>query len=486
VGIDDNSTVENLQLSDGLMYIGDGTLGSEFHVGSSSVGGDTRISYGVGVNPTGNSAITFYGAAHSTQAGDIGINSAGALALYFDNSASTWSILAKQLVSTLTTGTAPFIVASTTLVSNLNADTVDGIHAAGFPNRTDTTVNPAATDDLANYQIGSIWINTTDNGIFICTDNTDDAAIWDEVTIGGGSFSNVLLKDGTQALTANWDAGSFDITAEQFHSDIAIGTAPFTVVSTTVVSNLNADQVDGIEGSAFAQKAVANEFTKTQNFNATTLTALGANLVTNGTFDTDVSWTKGTGWTIDTADSNVASSDGTQAGDSDLTQTIAITAGKRYQVTFTVLNYSAGNVTAVVGDTEGTDRAADGTYVEYIIAGAGTDVDIRADLEFVGDIDNVIVKLANVSWDLENNQVTSIILDGNLVFDNPTNLVDGAIYHLTVKQDGVGSRTATWGSVFKWPGGTPPTLSAGVNAIDHITLVAYGTDLLGKAELNYS
>jgi len=60
------------------------------------------------------------------------------------------------------------------------------------------------------------------------------------------AFNGVYVrKDGTEALTADWDAGSFKITAEQLESDIAIGTAPFIVTSTTVVTNLNADTVDG-------------------------------------------------------------------------------------------------------------------------------------------------------------------------------------------------------------------------------------------------
>ncbi len=114
----------------------------------------------------------------------------------------------------------------------------------------------------------------------------------------------------------------------------------------------------------------------------------GPDLVTNGGFGTDSDWTKGTGWSIS---GGTASSDGSQTGDADLTQDISAENGKSYEVTFTVSNYSAGNVTPVVGDTEGTDRAADGTFTETITAGSGSDIDIRADADFVGDIDDVSV-----------------------------------------------------------------------------------------------
>jgi hypothetical protein len=65
-----------------------------------------------------------------------------------------------------------------------------------------------------------------------------------------------LLEDGTRVLSADWDAGSFKITAEQFESDIAAGTAPLIVASNTVVPNLNADLLDGLEAAAFMQDLV--------------------------------------------------------------------------------------------------------------------------------------------------------------------------------------------------------------------------------------
>ncbi len=116
---------------------------------------------------------------------------------------------------------------------------------------------------------------------------------------------------------------------------------------------------------------------------------LGSEEITNGSFAADSDWAKGAGWTIA---SDVAHSDGTQLGDADLTQTVALTNGVAYTVTFTVSNRSAGNVVAVCGDTEGADHGEDGTFTEEILAGSGGDFDIRADVDFIGDIDNVSVK----------------------------------------------------------------------------------------------
>lgn len=77
---------------------------------------------------------------------------------------------------------------------------------------------------------------------------TDGSGVLSFATVAGGGD---LLADGSVPLTANWDAGAYTIRGTQFISDIAIGTAPFVVTSTTVVANLNADTLDGIEGAAF-------------------------------------------------------------------------------------------------------------------------------------------------------------------------------------------------------------------------------------------
>ncbi len=68
----------------------------------------------------------------------------------------------------------------------------------------------------------------------------------------GAAGTGDLKADGTVPLTANWDVGAYKITANQLASDVATGTAPFVVSSTTVSTNLNADLLDGAEGSAYS------------------------------------------------------------------------------------------------------------------------------------------------------------------------------------------------------------------------------------------
>ena len=64
-----------------------------------------------------------------------------------------------------------------------------------------------------------------------------------------------LLAAGTRALSADWDAGSFEIRAQTFESDVITGTAPLVIASTTKVTNLNADFLDDQSGAYYLDSA---------------------------------------------------------------------------------------------------------------------------------------------------------------------------------------------------------------------------------------
>jgi len=83
---------------------------------------------------------------------------------------------------------------------------------------------------------------------------------------------DAVLADGSVPLTANWDAGAYTITGTQFISDIAIGTAPFVVTSTTQVANLNA-------------ATAGNADTVTTNANLTGHVTSTGNAAVLGSFD---------------------------------------------------------------------------------------------------------------------------------------------------------------------------------------------------------
>jgi hypothetical protein len=115
------------------------------------------------------------------------------------------------------------------------------------------------------------------------------------------------------------------------------------------------------------------------------------NKVTNGTFDSDTAWAKGTGWTIS---GGTANCDGSQTSQSLLYQTNLPPVGEKVKVTYTVSNYSAGSLKVFTGggDAGSTPVSANGTY-EYVqtVTGGNSTLYFGADADFIGSIDNVTV-----------------------------------------------------------------------------------------------
>lgn len=120
--------------------------------------------------------------------------------------------------------------------------------------------------------------------------------------------------------------------------------------------------------------------------------SLGRNQVTNGTFDADTDWTKGTGWSIA---AGVASCDGTQTADSHLEQDVNLVAERTYEVRFTVSAFSAGSVLVTAGDDSSVAVGANGDYDVRLTPTSGTDLYITADSDFIGSIDNIEVREVN-------------------------------------------------------------------------------------------
>ena len=149
------------------------------------------------------------------------------------------SVVASTLTSNVATGTAPLTVTSTTRVANLNvayANVADHINTAVVSSGTYYPI-------LANATSGNVADGANANLVF-------NAAT--------GNLSATILNATGNIRGANLDTAG-NVTAGVLISNVATGTAPLTVTSTTRVANLNV---------AYANVA---DF-------------INANLVTTGTF----------------------------------------------------------------------------------------------------------------------------------------------------------------------------------------------------------
>jgi len=143
----------------------------------------------------------------------------------------------------------------------------------------------------SSANVGLIWDESADEWAAINTDSTGTetgnvtVSSYAALQVGGFSASSmslggvgVVTLTGTQTLTNKTltaptinagtlnlmtaltvandiDVGAYEVRALKFESDQATGTAPLTVASTTVVTNLNADLLDGVQGSLYSQIA---------------------------------------------------------------------------------------------------------------------------------------------------------------------------------------------------------------------------------------
>ena len=165
-------------------------------------------------------------------------------------------------------------------------------------------------------------------------------------------------------------------------------------------------------------------FTRASGGHALRPVSYGTELVTNGGFDTDSDWTKGTGWTI----SGGAAVSNNASGYGDVRQNLSLTANKIYRLEFSVTSYTSGVVKPYLGNsgnslaepygrgnlTAGLTADSAGDFYAFFVYDASqiSQILFRSNNGFIGSIDNVSIK-----------EVTFDQPDGTLtLFEHPDNI----------------------------------------------------------------
>jgi hypothetical protein len=145
-------------------------------------------------------------------------------------------------------------------------------------------------------------------------------------------------------------------------------------------------------------------------------------------------------------------------------------------------NNGAGYEGASVGLNESTTpgtatRIPGGSDGEYLVADSSATPGISYQV-----LTQTLTDGATINWNVKSGLRAQVTLGGNRTLGAPTNLISGQQYTLHVVQDGTGSRTLTWPSIAKWPGGAAPTLSTGAGKRDVFVFVTDGTNLYATAQ----
>ena len=115
-----------------------------------------------------------------------------------------------------------------------------GITTIGYHTKTTLIEQASAPSNVANTGI----LYTMDAGGITELYYKDSAGTAKQITNNGKL--KVTAAD-IAAIADNVDFGAYSVTAQTLVLDVADGTAPMTITSTTKVSNLNADKVDGYD-----------------------------------------------------------------------------------------------------------------------------------------------------------------------------------------------------------------------------------------------
>jgi hypothetical protein len=310
-----------------------------------------------------------------------------------------------------------------------------------------TSVNAAAITSVSNFAVALSATMATSIG----NSNTNIAAVsvLTSVNLAAITSINSIIGDGSGFAT---DAELAAVSATMATS---IGTANtrITSVSDYAVA-LSATLATSI-GTANTRITSVSDYAVA--LSATLATSIGtANTRITSVSDFAVALSATLATSIGTANTRITSvSDFAVA----LSATMATSIATR-------LPLAGGTLTGIVSGTD--------FYVSAVAIGVDTLLGKQLHIGTAAVADIVsLTDGATISVDFNTGQNFAVQLGGNRTLDNPTNCVPGQTGSAFIIQDGTGSRTLSYGSSWKFPAGTAPTLSTAISAVDRIDYIAY-------------
>ena len=287
-----------------------------------------------------------------------------------------------------------------------------------------------------------------------------------ETRLGVGTNNKVVTANSSATNGLDWQYVAGD--SIRMGSDAAGDVLYFNGTDYARLAKGSADEVLTMNSGA-----TAPEWASAATGDITGVTA-GSGLTGGGTSgDVTVTVGAGTGITVNASDVQVAT---TYAGGTSIASVGTVTAG----------TWEGTDVGTAHGGTGSSTTSGARTNLGVAI---GSDVqaynadtaltDVAAEWTKTQNFNSTELTFdATQDWDLSANQVCFVTLTANTTFDAPSNQKDGGFYSITLKQDGTGSRTASWNSVFHFAGGTAPTLTTAASAVDIMVFRSDGTSML--------
>jgi len=374
---------------------------------------------------------------------------------------ATDTLVGKTTTDTLTNKT----LTSPVIANIVNTGTLT------LPTSTDTLVGRATTDTLTNKTLTSPTLTTPVLGVPSSGTLTSCTGL---PLTTGVTGTLPIANGGTNAITAS---AAFN------------GLSPLTTAGDTLYGGTSGAGTRLAIGTAGQVLTVNTGATAPQWSTPTTGTVTSVAALTLGTTGTDLSSTVATGTTTPVITLQVPTASATNRGAlsaADWTTFNGKGSGTVTSASVVSANGFAGTVatsttTPAITLTTSITGVLKGSSSALVAATAGTDFVAPATAtnftaqQYFGT--STLTDGATISWAVGAAQVATVTIAGNRTFGAPTGLVSGAFYALNVIQDATGSRTITWNAVFKWTGGTAPTLSTAASAKDFFVFRSDGTNL---------
>jgi len=377
--------------------------------------------------------------------------------LPYQSAASTTTFLAAGTngqVLTLASGIPSWATPTTGTVTSVSGTgTVSGISLSGTVTSTGSLTLGGTLDLSAPPAIGGTTANTI-RGTTITATTAFVGTNFDASGSGGGS----LRTNGGSACLQWGGGGGVNVTID----------GPINMNGANAAIQINPTGT-GTVSIAPAGALTVNPTTASTMNNV----AIGGTTPLAGTFtdlrvNNTISLAGATGSAGQVLTSNGASAPTWQAVSAGLTITDDTTTNATRYLTFT--SATSGSITgANTSSTKLTFNPSTGQLLSTLI---------QTQRGYSPNI--ALTDAATIAWDTNTGQVaTFTFVSTNRTMGAPTNLVSGAFYGLAVIQNG-GANTLTWNSVFKWAGGTAPTLSTAAGARDYFVFRTDGTNLYAQ------
>ena len=206
---------------------------------------------------------------------------------------------------------------------------------------------------------------------------------------GSGNLINALLTENGQASALAYYGAWFESTATNNKATLLLSDRQSTTTQQGVWFNGATHNTVSVQGDQLI--VYDSRLIRDDAYPLSTNTATGGTLIQNGHFYADISWAKGSSWTIT---GGAAVCDGSADYDS-ITQAGILQVGRTYKVTYTIAN-TAGSLVVQAGSSAlGTVRTTSGTFVDYVVADGTGFVFVTQGPRFTGTIDNVSVVAVN-------------------------------------------------------------------------------------------